>query len=76
MTKKDTDRLSEQEAMALGFITGYIHLNERPPTFQEIARALGASSPNTGRYHAKRLEEKGHIEIRPNEARAIRVIKK
>lgn len=40
-----------------------------PPTLREIAHHLGYRSPNSIRYHLKRLEEMGRVKRSPHQAR-------
>lgn len=47
-----------------------------PPTFREIAKALGFSSTNTVRWHLRALETAGKLSRVPGVARGIRLLER
>ena len=71
MAKNLTGRQKE----VLQYIIDYIHSNEYPPTFREIAKALDITSTKGVTDHLGVLEKKGYIKRIMNQSRAIRILK-
>lgn len=68
-------KLSARQVMILNFITSFINREGFPPTVREIKEGCAISSTSVVAHHMGRLERKGYIEIVPDKARAIRVLK-
>ena len=66
--------LTQRQRDVLDFLRVTIAENGRPPSIQEIARAMGVTSTNGVHKTLVALERKGYIERIPNEARSIRLI--
>lgn len=68
------ESLTERQQQVLQVIEDNIALHGVPPTIAEIATAINVSSHNGVRDHLQALERKGAVELRPAQARGIRVI--
>lgn len=71
-----TDRpqgLSPRQQQILACIEESTTHRGYPPTYSEIAHAVGLNSSSTVQYHLKRLEERGHLTIDPNRARGRQI---
>jgi repressor LexA len=65
--------LTARQAQILAFIQDHTHAEGLPPTLQQIADAFGFRQACAAHKHVKRLEQAGHLQVRPNEARGIRL---
>lgn len=65
--------LTARQQAILDFIRQQVLELGAPPTLIEVAGHFGFSSHNAVRCHLKALASKGHIELRPNSARGIRL---
>lgn len=66
--------LTDRQHEVLFAITSFIEKNGWPPTFRDIGRSLGITSPNGVRCHLGALERKGYIERDEHTSRGIRVL--
>ncbi|QDW66093.1 transcriptional repressor LexA [Luteimonas granuli] len=69
-----TDDLTPRQRDVLGFIQAHAGAEGAPPTLQQIADAFGFRQACAAHKHVRRLQQAGYLEVRPNEARGIRVI--
>ncbi|HST44732.1 MAG TPA: transcriptional repressor LexA [Luteimonas sp.] len=69
-----TDDLTTRQRDILGFIQTHAGAEGAPPTLQQIADAFGFRQACAAHKHVRRLQEAGYLEVRPNEARGIRVV--
>ena len=68
-----TDDLTSRQRDVLGFIQAHAEAEGAPPTLQQIADAFGFRQACAAHKHVRRLQQAGYLEVRPNEARGIRV---
>lgn len=68
-----TDDLTPRQRDVLGFIQAHAGAEGAPPTLQQIADAFGFRQACAAHKHVRRLQQAGYLEVRPNEARGIRV---
>ncbi|WP_132999258.1 transcriptional repressor LexA [Luteimonas arsenica] len=69
-----TDDLTPRQRDVLGFIQAHAGVEGAPPTLQQIADAFGFRQACAAHKHVRRLQQAGYLEVRPNEARGIRVV--
>ena len=69
-----TDDLTSRQRDVLGFIQAHAEAEGAPPTLQQIADAFGFRQACAAHKHVRRLQQAGYLEVRPNEARGIRVV--
>src|SRR5690606_6965455 len=69
-----TDDLTPRQRDVLGFIQAHSGAEGAPPTLQQIADAFGFRQACAAHKHVRRLQQAGYLEVRPNEARGIRVV--
>lgn len=67
------DTLTPRQQQVLDFLQHYQATNGLPPTILEIAAAFGLASPNGVAQHLKALARKGVLELKPQQARGIRL---
>ncbi len=65
--------LTARQTQILAFIQAHAEAEGLPPTLQQIADAFGFRQACAAHKHVRRLQEGGHLQIRPNEARGIRL---
>ena len=65
--------LTARQAQILAFIQDHTHAEGLPPTLQQIADAFGFRQACAAHKHVRRLEQAGHLLVRPNQARGIRL---
>ena len=68
-----TDDLTNRQRAVLEFIQAHAESEGAPPTLQQIADAFGFAQACAAHKHVKRLQQAGYLDVRPNEARGIRV---
>ena len=68
------DDLTPRQRDVLGFIQAHAEAEGVPPTLQQIADAFGFRQACAAHKHVRRLQQAGYLEVRPNEARGIRVV--
>ena len=68
-----TDDLTDRQRAVLDFIRGHADSEGLPPTLQQIADAFGFRQACAAHKHVRRLQAAGYLDVRPNEARGIRV---
>lgn len=66
--------LSRPEAWTIQFIDQYVKENGYPPTVREMTSEFGYKSTATIFEALRRLEGKGHIQLKDRVARGIRVL--
>ena len=66
--------LSPRQAVCFEVIVEHIRSNGYPPTYREIASAMGFKSTNGARDHLRALMRKGWIECGGGASRAITVL--
>lgn len=69
----DRQPLSPRQAVCLDVIVEHIEANGYPPTYREIASAMGFRSTNAARDHLQALKRKGWIDCGNGESRGIKV---
>jgi repressor LexA len=69
-----TDDLTPRQRDVLGYIQAHAEAEGAPPTLQQIADAFGFRQACAALKHVRRLQEAGYLEVRPHEARGIRVV--
>lgn len=69
-----TDDLTPRQRDVLGFIQAHAEAEGAPPTLQQIADAFGFRQACAAHKHVRRLQQAGYLQVRPNEARGIRVV--
>lgn len=65
--------LTPKQKEVLDFIRRFIDDHDYAPSYREIGRFLGLSSPATVAEHVEALRQKGWLEKSPAEARSIKV---
>lgn len=68
-----TDDLTDRQRAVLDFIREHAAREGLPPTLRQIADAFGFRQACAAHKHVRRLQAAGYLEVRPNEARGIRV---
>lgn len=68
------DVLTDRQCELLAFIREHHAKHGYPPTFREMASALGVASTNGINDHLRALEKKGYIERQDLKSRAIKVL--
>ncbi len=68
------NELTPRQAEILSFIQRCLRESGSPPTQDDIAQEFGFSSSTAAREHLLAIERKGFIELRPRNARGIRVL--
>lgn len=65
--------LTARQAQILAFIQARAEAEGLPPTLQQIADAFGFRQACAAHKHVRRLQDAGLLQVRPNEARGIRL---
>ena len=65
--------LTDRQRAVLAFIQAHAEVEGAPPTLQQIADAFGFAQACAAHKHVKRLQQAGYLDVRPNEARGIRI---
>lgn len=68
-----TDDLTDRQREVLAFIQAHTGAEGLPPTLQQIADAFGFRQACAAHKHVRRLQMAGYLDVRPNEARGIRL---
>ncbi len=68
-----TNDLTDRQRAIFDFIQGHVATEGMPPTLQQIADAFGFRQACAAHKHVRRLQQAGYLQVRPNEARGIRV---
>ena len=68
-----TETLTERQHAVLAFIQAHAEREGAPPTLQQIADAFGFAQACAAHKHVRRLQQAGYLEVRPNQARGIRL---
>ncbi len=68
-----TDKLTPRQQAVLSFIQRHQRDEGLPPTLQQIADAFGFAQACAAHKHVKRLQEGGHLQVLPGQARGIRL---
>lgn len=66
--------LTPRQSEILAFIQRCVRDAGMPPTHEDISREFGFSSSTAAREHLLAIERKGYIELRPRNARGIRLL--
>lgn len=66
-------QLSAQHLKILQFLWRYQQKYHRSPTYREIEKGIGASTPSVPNYHIRRLEEMGYLERPDHVSRGLRL---
>jgi repressor LexA len=67
--------LTEKQLKLFKFIKSYIAKKTIPPSYQEIALAVGLKSKNSVNVYINNLEERGWLKRIRGKARSIQIIK-
>lgn len=65
--------LTPRQTQILAYIQAHTRAEGLPPTLQQIADAFGFRQACAAHKHVRRLEQAGHLQVRPNQARGIRL---
>lgn len=65
--------MTPRQQQIYNYIILYIEEHMYPPSVREIGDGVGLHSTSSVYEHLKSLERKGHIEVRENSPRAIKV---
>jgi repressor LexA len=68
-----SDDLTDRQRAVLDFIQAHAEREGAPPTLQQIADAFGFAQACAAHKHVRRLQQAGYLEVRPNQARGIRL---
>ena len=68
-----TSDLTDRQRAVLDFIREHAASEGLPPTLQQIADAFGFRQACAAHKHVRRLQEAGYLDVRPHEARGIRL---
>lgn len=63
--------LTKKQKLVLDYIRSFIDEQGHSPSYEEIARGLGLSSPSTIHSHVEKLEQKGYLTKKWNANRSI-----
>ncbi len=67
--------LTEKQKRVYRFLENYFRKNNRPPSYEEIRRALGFKSLNSVYKHLKQLESKGYLKSKwGNKKRSLELL--
>lgn len=69
-----SSQLTKRQKQILDFITGFIQSNGYSPSFAEIGKNFGLSSPATVHQHIKALVDKGYLKNDFNAKRGLQVV--
>jgi len=67
--------MTEENFRIVTFIDAYTRAHGHPPTYAEIATAVGFSSVGHVQYRIGRLEAAGYLARTPRRARSLRVVR-
>lgn len=65
--------LTARQAQILAYIQAHADAEGVPPTLQQIADAFGFRQACAAHKHVRRLQDAGYLDVRPNQARGIRL---
>lgn len=68
---KSPQRLTKKQAEVLHFVKEFLATHAYAPSYREIARGLGRSSPATVFEHIRALHAKGFLKMDEGEARSV-----
>ena len=68
-----TEKLTARQQAVLDFIQRHQREEGLPPTLQQIADAFGFAQACAAHKHVKRLQQGGHLQVLPGQARGIRL---
>lgn len=69
------EALTDRQREVLDWVQEFLESNGFPPTRSEIAAAFGWTGTNGATDHLLALQRKGYLEVLPNTARGIRVVR-
>ena len=67
------EQLTPRQQAVLAFITRHQRDHGLPPTLQQIADAFGFAQACAAHKHVRRLQQAGHLQVLPGQARGIRL---
>ena len=67
-------KMTQRWEGVLRFIKAYHRLHGVSPSYEVMARALGMKSRSNMHRVVKRLEEEGHLSVRPRKFHGVRVL--
>lgn len=67
--------LTVRQREVLQFIVDFKRQNEMPPTRREICKHFGFKVDNAAQEHLYALRRKGYVEMTPNIARGLKVLR-
>ena len=67
--------LTDKQKAILDAIRSHLEANGFPPSYAEIARAVGLTHASTAQFHLRALAKKGWIELRSDIRRSIRLLR-
>lgn len=67
------EQLTPRQQAVLEFITRHQRDEGLPPTLQQIADAFGFAQACAAHKHVRRLQQAGHLQVLPGQARGIRL---
>ena len=67
------EQLTPRQQAVLAFITRHQREQGLPPTLQQIADAFGFAQACAAHKHVRRLQQAGHLQVLPGQARGIRL---
>ena len=71
MTPRQADNLTRRQKQILDFIRGFEREHGIPPSYREIGKGMGLSSPATVFEHIQALQQKGRLKRGYNEIRSL-----
>jgi repressor LexA len=69
------NELTQSQRSVLGFLESRVRSGENPPTYREICKRFGYSSPKAAADHVSALERKGYLVREKGRARGVRLTK-
>ena len=67
-------KMTDKWQNVLSFIKAYRNVYGTSPSYSSIAKGVGLKSRSNMHRMVKRLEEEGHLEIRPGKIYGVRVV--
>lgn len=68
-----SSQLTPRQQQVLDYIQAQVEAEGMPPTLQQIADAFGFRQACAALKHVRRLQQSGHLSVRPGQARGIRL---
>ena len=67
------DEMTQKQHEVIKFIEEYSDANGFPPTFRDVAEAMGITV-RAAHDHIKRLRKKGYLTYEPRKPRTLRIV--